>query len=184
MGLLDLKPTVSAAKAASSSAVPSTQLEHNVVVHHIGVDTNDVGRAVPAGTLVVDNSGRGDGTLQVKAEVTHLPCKSASTSLKDQHISLAQAVANAQAEASKSSLPPVKHVEDNLLVRATSGGGAKVDENISKASHKLENEVRRATSGYFRAYDVIILNVNLFCRIGQGAVLKTLVHQKLHVLSR
>eukprot|EP00250_Pteridium_aquilinum_P010635 c19529_g1_i1 orf=214-5961(+) len=143
MGLLDLKTSASTVKAstATSSAVLTTQVEHNVVVHHSGGDSGDLGRPAPAGTLLVDGSGRGEPISQVKAEVTHLPVKSASTSSKDHHISLAQAAANALAEASKSGLAPVKHAED-MIPKAPSAGGAKVDENISKASQKLENEDR------------------------------------------
>lgn len=159
MGLVDLKPSASPAKlsGATSSAVPSTHLEHIVVVHHNGGDPGDQGRAsVPAGILITDmGSGRVDSTSQVKAEATHLPAKSAAPSSKDHHISLAQAAANAQAEACKTGLPAVKHVEDTLvrtpsIVQHSSVGGTKQDESGSRASQKpiqVENEGRARRTG-------------------------------------
>ncbi|KAI5072915.1 hypothetical protein GOP47_0013021 [Adiantum capillus-veneris] len=140
MGLLDLKPTASSIKASAGTAsvVPITQLDHNTGGHHSAADSGDHARAVPGGALSSDAPARGESISQVKAEISHLPVKSASSGSKDHHISLAQAAAIAAAEASKTGLPPVKHVDD----RGASTGSVKAEENISKASLKFENEDR------------------------------------------
>ncbi|MCO5571108.1 hypothetical protein L7F22_024840 [Adiantum nelumboides] len=140
MGLLDLKPTASSIKASgtTASAVPITQLEHNSGGHHSATDSGDHARDLPGAALTADAPARGETILQVKAESVHLPVKSASAGSKDHHISLAQAAANAAAEASKTGLPPTKHVDD----RGALTGGFKAEDNISKVSVNFENEDR------------------------------------------
>ena len=81
--------------------------------------------------------------MQIKADVGHLPAKAPATS-KEHYVSLAQAAANAQAEASHSLLTTAKHMEDGSLRVTSNAHSVAADDNGSKALPKtvqVENEV-------------------------------------------
>lgn len=151
MGLVDFKPAASPAKlsGSASSAAPNsigTHPEAIAVARGVGTDPTDNVRnpGPPSTSLTEFSSARVDSSLQgTKSEATKLVAPSGS---KDMVISLAQATAIAQAEASK---PSVKHMEDvsgRLPSSLTSTiAGAKVDESGGKGMQKTnqpENEGR------------------------------------------
>lgn len=131
MGIIDVKPTTSPAKFSGLASGPASSIpsEHAVQQGELA----DQGRT----STVTNDAGSADQarTMQFKADAGHISTKAPVTS-KEHYVSLAQAAATAQTEASHSTSLNIKHTDDAQSIAA--------DDNGPKAAQKpiqVENEV-------------------------------------------